>query len=328
MSQDRPQFSVVIPTFNRAKILHRALESVFSQTYQPAEIIVVNDGSADDTSEVLASYGDQIQTINQSNAGLSAARNSGIKAATSEWIVFLDDDDEHVPERLALAAESIALYPEIDVHATNTALVNPDGSEMDLFAFRGKVAGEHMRLEHPLEWVLRGCFFSQAVVVRRNALEEVGWFRKTFYEDMDLFVRLAARGEWAVDGRKSLRLIRLLGEDLNLSSVWRSKPVENYEALVRIHREAIALPNLSESERNFTQSGLATYLFELGCAQLEAQMDGDARVNFQQAAALYPSLHSRIKARALQFGGSTAFAALKRIKPKCGLYRSTEAVTE
>lgn len=322
MSQDRPQFSVVIPTYNRAKILHRSLESIFSQTYPPAEIIVVNDGSADDTREVLASYGERIQAINQPNAGLSGARNAGIKAAHSEWIVFLDDDDELVPSRLALAAESIALHPDIDVHATNTALVNPDGSEMDLFAFRGKVAGEHMRLEHPLEWVLRGCFFSQAVVVRRKALEEVGLFRKTFYEDMDLFVRLAARVPWAVDARRSLRLIRLPGEDINLSSVWRSKPVENYEALTRIHREALEISGLGKHEIEVAQAGLATNLFELGRALAERGESEQARECFLEAARRYPVLHSRIKSRLLAEFGTPALRVLALFRRRPMGYRS------
>jgi glycosyltransferase involved in cell wall biosynthesis len=323
MSQDRPQFSVVIPTYNRAKILHRSLESIFSQTYPPAEIIVVNDGSADDTREVLASYGERIQAINQPNAGLSGARNTGIKAATSEWIVFLDDDDEHVPKRLALAAESIALHPEIDVHATNTALVNPDGSEIDLFSIRGRVAGEHMRLEHPLDWVLRGCFFSQAVVVRRKALEEVGFFRKTFYEDMDLFVRLAARGAWTVDARRSLRLIRLPGEDLNLSSVWRSKPVENYQSLVRIHREALEFPDLTAEERSVVKSSLATNLFELG-RSLTAHGDrARARAAFQEAGRLYPKCHSRVKARLAASLGSPALQLMSLFQRQRGIFRSS-----
>jgi tetratricopeptide (TPR) repeat protein len=227
-----------------------------------------------------------------------------------------------VPKRLALAAESIALHPEIDVHATNTALVNPDGSEMDLFSIRGKVAGEHMRLEHPLDWVLRGCFFSQAVVVRRNALEEVGFFRKTFYEDMDLFVRLAARGAWTVDARRSLRLIRLPGEDLNLSSVWRSKPVENYQSLVRIHREALEISGLQKQEIEVVQAGLATNLFELGRALSERGDREKARDCFLEAARRYPRLHSRIKSRLLAEFGTSALRVLNLFRRRRVGYRS------
>ena len=201
-----PAISVVIPTFNRAKVVPAAIESVFAQSHPAMEIIVVDDGSSDDTRQVLASYGDRIRAISQENGGLSAARNTGIRAAICEWVAFLDDDDAYVPERLAIAAETIRLHPDIGVHATNTAIVNEDGSELDMFAIRGRHATEHMRVERPLEWVLGGCFFAQTLVARKDALVGAGLFRKTFYEDMDLFVRLAARGAWTVDVRKCLRL--------------------------------------------------------------------------------------------------------------------------
>lgn len=291
-----PRISVVIPTYNRAKVVPTALESVFAQTFPAAEIIVVDDGSKDDTRAVLASYGDRIKAISQPNGGLGAARNTGILAAGSEWIAFLDDDDEYVPDRLAIAAETIALHPDIGVHATNTALVNEDGSELDMFGLRERKATEHMRLERPLEWVLGGCFFAQTLVARKSLLLDAGLFRKTFYEDMDLFIRLAANGAWTVDVRRSLRLLRLGGEDLNLSSVWRSRPVENYEALTRIHREALSIPGLTESERRFVESGLATNLFELGTALMNHGEPLRGRECFLDAARLYPKLHSRVKA--------------------------------
>jgi len=320
---EAPQISVVIPTYNRAQVVRNAIESVLAQTRPAAEIIVVDDGSKDDTREVLASYGNRIKAISQENGGLSAARNTGIRAASSEWVAFLDDDDAHVPERLAIAAETIAIHPDIDVHATNTALVNSDGSELDMFAMRGRHATEHMRLERPLEWVLNGCFFAQTLVVRKTAVVEAGMFRKTFYEDMDLFVRLAARGPWTVDVRKSLRLLRLPGEDLNLSSVWRSKPVENYEALTRIHREALETPDLTEHERRFVHSGLATNLFELGRALHAGGDAARARGCFLEASETYPRLHSRAKARLAALFGAPALRLLALLRRRRGVFRST-----
>ena len=322
---ESPNISVVIPTYNRAKVVPKALDSVFSQTYPAAEIIVVDDGSRDNTREVLAGYGDRITAISQDNGGLSAARNTGIRAADSEWIAFLDDDDEFVPERLSIAAETIRLHPDIDVHATNTALVNEDGSEHDMFAMRGRRATAHMRLERPLEWVLGGCFFAQTLVARKRAIVEAGMFRKTFYEDMDLFVRLAARGPWTVDARRSLRLQRLPGEDPNLSSVWRSKPVENYEALTRIHREALQILALGEDEKRFVESGLATNLFELGRALHACGDAARARECFDEAARRYPRFHSRAKARVAAMFGAPALRAFGMFRRRRGVFRSTPA---
>jgi glycosyltransferase involved in cell wall biosynthesis len=319
----RPAISVVIPTFNRAKVVPAAIESVLAQTYPAQEIIVVDDGSVDETTEVLASYGGRIRAISQENGGLSAARNTGIRAAGCEWVAFLDDDDVYVPERLEIAAATIGKHPDLDVHATNTAIVNDDGSELDMFGIRGRHAGEHMRLERPLEWVLGGCFFAQTLVARKSALVEAGLFRKTFYEDMDLFVRLAARGPWTVDVRKCLRLQRLPGQDLNLSSYWRSKPVENYEALSRIHREALEIRGLSAGERRFVESGLATNLFELGCALEDQGERGRARECFAEAAGKYPRFHSRVKARMACLLGVPALRAVGLIRGRRGVFRSS-----
>lgn len=317
-----PQISVVIPTYNRAKVVGEALESVFAQSCPAAEIIVVNDGSKDDTREVLANYGDRITAINQENGGLSAARNAGIQAASTEWVAFLDDDDEWTADRLAIAVETIGIHPDVDVHATNTALVNADGSELDMFAMRGRNTTEHMRLDRPLGWVLGGCFFAQTLVARKSAIVAAGMFRKTFYEDMDLFVRLAARGPWTVDVRKSLRLQRLEGEDPNLSSIWRSKPVENYEALTRIHREALEIPSLTPGEKCFVESGLATNLFELGRA-LTAQGDGQrARECFREAARRYPRVHSRAKAHMAALFGAPALRMFGLFRRRRGVFRS------
>src|SRR6266516_2486605 len=85
--------SVVIPTFNRAAIVTRAIESALSQTYGNIEVIVVDDGSADDTRDIVASYGERVRYFYQNNAGVSAARNTALRNARGEFVAFLDSDD-------------------------------------------------------------------------------------------------------------------------------------------------------------------------------------------------------------------------------------------
>ena len=96
-----PIISVIIPTYQRADLVAGAIESVLAQTYQDYEIIVVNDGSTDNTKEVLATFGNSITAIHQENRGLSAARNAGITISSGKYIAFLDDDDLWLPEKLA-----------------------------------------------------------------------------------------------------------------------------------------------------------------------------------------------------------------------------------
>lgn len=311
MASSLPSVSVVIPTYKRAGLVGRAIESVQRQTALPKEIIVVNDGSPDNTRDVLARYGDAIVAINQANTGLSGARNTGVRAATSEWVAFLDDDDEYASDRLEIALQGVSAFPESSVHLSNIALISSDGSQEDIFTLRGYPHPQNERLERPLARGLRGGAFAQGIMVKKSLIEKVGLFRKTFYEDMDLFVRLVRDGIWIVDGRPSIRLIRQPGDDLNLSGLWRSKPIENYQALVRIHREASLLPYLTDRERRLVWSGIYTNLFELACAYAATGDSEKAKDAFRECLTLPLSRRNRFKVRAFQFTGlfGPAFAA-------------------
>ncbi len=105
----------MIPAYNIAEFIGRAIDSVLAQTHKPDEIVVVDDGSGDNTAEVIKSYGTKVRYIYQENAGLSAARNTGIKAAESEWIGLLDGDDNWLPEFLQLHLDVIQQNIKIDL---------------------------------------------------------------------------------------------------------------------------------------------------------------------------------------------------------------------
>jgi len=122
------RFSVIIPTFNNADTLLRAVRSVQMQSYPAYEIIVIDDGSSDETPDVLAGLGSAILFIRQPNAGVSAARNNGAEVATGEWLAFLDADDEYEPDRLKLHAEWISEEPELDFLLGDQLLCRPDGA--------------------------------------------------------------------------------------------------------------------------------------------------------------------------------------------------------
>ena len=96
------KISVVIPTYNRAEIVSRAIKSVQNQTLQPFEIIVIDDGSSDDTRRIIKEQFSYCRYYYQENKGVSSARNLGIQKAESEWIAFLDSDDEWKPNKLCL----------------------------------------------------------------------------------------------------------------------------------------------------------------------------------------------------------------------------------
>lgn len=109
-----PRFSVIIPAFNAAATLARAIESVRTQTWPAHEIIVIDDGSTDATADIARQFGDAVRLIQQPNSGVSMARNAGAVAASGDWLAFLDADDWYAPDRIKLHAEWIASDPALD----------------------------------------------------------------------------------------------------------------------------------------------------------------------------------------------------------------------
>lgn len=109
-----PRFSVIIPAFNSAATLVRAIESVRAQSWPAHEIIVVDDGSTDATAEVARQFGETVRLIQQANSGVSVARNAGAAATTGDWLAFLDADDWYAPDRIKLHADWIAEDANLD----------------------------------------------------------------------------------------------------------------------------------------------------------------------------------------------------------------------
>jgi len=191
--------SVIIPTYNRAKTLERALKSVLAQTYRPIEIIVVNDGSTDDTDEVVEKFkgrkGVELKYIKQRQLERVVARNRGIEASTGEYICFLDDDDEFCPEKFARQVSCFKAHPEVDCLFTNCHLTI-DGKGKRLF--RKSLAEEGMKNHTQKEIVRRLCMGNIIpiinIMIKAAALKK-DRFREDLltHEDYELWLRLASK---------------------------------------------------------------------------------------------------------------------------------------
>jgi glycosyltransferase involved in cell wall biosynthesis len=123
-----PTFSVIIPVYNGAGTIARAIESVLEQTYPPCELIVVDDGSTDETARIVAGIGRRVTYLHQANAGVSAARNNGARQANGEWLAFLDADDWYYRDRLRWHAEWIERDQRLDFLTGDYEYRRPDGS--------------------------------------------------------------------------------------------------------------------------------------------------------------------------------------------------------
>ena len=189
-----PQVSVIIPTYNCARYLPEAIDSVLAQTYRDCEIIVVDDGSTDDTPDVLARYGEAILVIRQPNQGRGAARNAGIVAASGDYIAFLDADDLWLPQKLERQMALFEARPQIGWVYSDYRLLAESGPDTQTFFDR---AG----LRPPPEGcilpeLLSGCITSTiTVMARASCFQRVGLFDHslTRAQDYDMWIRLATQ---------------------------------------------------------------------------------------------------------------------------------------
>ena len=187
--ENAPRVSVIIPTYNRAGIIEEAVDSVLAQDFKDFELIVVDDGSTDNTSEVLTTYGDDIRVLFQSNKGVSAARNRGITEASGKLIAFLDSDDLWLRQKLSRQVEFFRQRPDALICQTEEVWVR-NGVRVNPKQRHKKPSG--MIFKPSLEL----CLVSpSAVMIRRDLLDTTGNFDETLpaCEDYDLWLRISCR---------------------------------------------------------------------------------------------------------------------------------------
>ncbi|SIN94008.1 Glycosyltransferase involved in cell wall bisynthesis [Singulisphaera sp. GP187] len=178
------QYCAVIPVYNSADTIDRAIESVLAQTYPPAEVVVVDDGSVDDSAAVAARYPSPVVVVRQANAGPGAARNRGVRESSAEWVAFLDADDTWLPDK---HEREMTLMSD-----PNVGVVHARGPSSYIPA-PPNVTFENLWTEN--------CVSLSSAVVRRTAWDAVGGFDESraliSVEDHNLWLRLAAAG-WRI----------------------------------------------------------------------------------------------------------------------------------
>ncbi len=188
-SADRngPLVSVVIPCYKQAHLLPEAIESVLQQTHAPVELVVVDDGSPDNTEEIALSYRG-VRCVKQSNQGLSGARNSGFRASRGEYVMFLDADDRLTPQAVEAHLRCFAEHPEAGFVVGDIDLVETDGTYKESPRWpllTGDFYEEMLKVNHVANTI--------AVMFRRTALEQMGEFDTSLpaAEDYEMLLRAA-----------------------------------------------------------------------------------------------------------------------------------------
>ncbi len=250
---ERPRFSVVIPAFNAAATVSSAIKSALSQTQPDLEVIVVDDGSADETAELARGFGDpRVRVVAQSNRGLPGARNAGIAVARGDYVAFLDSDDLLLPDYLELVERALREHPDVGFAYTDAYVFDAVSGRV-----RRRSAMARNRPPAPaptdrnafLLALLERNFVFVAVTVPRRVLETVGGFdeTRTSAEDYELWLRIVVHGYRGacVPGRHALYRKHTSQMSRNLATMTRSL-VTVYDGLsmeampTAAHRELLA----------------------------------------------------------------------------------------
>lgn len=187
-NSDNFKLSVVIPAYNCAKYIEDTIASVLNQTRTPYEIIVVNDGSTDNTAEVVSKY-PTIRLINKINQGPSETRNRGILECTGNWVAFLDSDDIWHSEKIEKIEECLTKNPKIDMLSTAFFIGNPQSGWKKITPRRIFNPNDSF-----FEQLYRRSFIAtSSVVIKKSVLDKVGGFSSSLLvaEDLDLWLRVA-----------------------------------------------------------------------------------------------------------------------------------------
>jgi len=260
--------SVIIPAFNRALKVSRAISSVLYQTFTDYEIIVVDDGSTDGTRDAMRQFGDKISFIrHRSNLGVSAARNTGIKGSNAPLIAFLDSDDYWLSEKLGVQVSFFKSHPEAAI-----------GQTEEIWIKNGRYANPKTRHLKPsgdvFEPSLKLCLISpSAVMLKRSLLEEVGFFNEDLpvCEDYDLWLRIACR--YPVHLINEKLVVKEGGHPDQLSSRYKGMDRFRIKALVNLVESGIL--NDKQLMAAIAELSLKCRIYGTGCIKRGRRDEGD-----------------------------------------------------
>jgi glycosyltransferase involved in cell wall biosynthesis len=243
--------TALIPTYNRRIRVLSAIASVLTQTMSVDEVVVIDDGSTDGTADAIdAGFGARVTVIRQENAGVSAARNRGIRAAHSEWIAFLDSDDLWHSTKIErqFAAIEASGGAAGACFTDNSFAGNPKMTETMFAATGFSGAGKMGLFDETAQHILSGTepFFTSSFMARRSLLLEVGGFDEELVlrEDTDLFFRLCFRTPFCFAGDPLVVIDRTTSRELGLCKLYSTRDDRKNYSLERLFGKWMAMPEV------------------------------------------------------------------------------------
>ena len=235
------KISVIIPTFNREKLLIKTLESVLNQTVKADEIIIIDDGSTDNTKDIITNYQNkEIKYIYQENKGVSSARNKGINIATNDWLCFLDSDD---------IWEINKLEKQIQFHKDNPHILFSNTDE--LWKFNDKIIKQKKHQLKPsgfcfAENIPNTLIGASTIMIHKKVLEDVGYFDEQLIacEDYDLWLRILTKYELGLINDKLIT--KIAGHENQLS--FTTEMMDKYRILALLKHKDLDYKELILTE--------------------------------------------------------------------------------
>jgi glycosyltransferase involved in cell wall biosynthesis len=277
-----PNVSVVIPTFNRSRLLLNAVETVLAQTHKDYEIIIVDDGSTDDTAQRLGPYMDRVRYVYQENRGVSAARNRGIELATGRWISILDSDDGWLPTKLEHQLRALTTlgdrFGACFTDCTYEGNLDLTRSAFEQAGFNPQ--SEFGTLDDPVTYILarHPMIWIQSLLVHRRLLEELGGFDEALVvsEDTDLLFRLAFKTRFCFVSAPLVRIDRTPSRP-RLTELFLEKSDPLLSCVEHRYQKWLDLPELVDLRtRRHIEESLRTLYYDWVIAQLYQRRLGAA----------------------------------------------------
>lgn len=288
--------SVVIPTYNRANTILDAVSSVLAQSRAADEVIVIDDGSTDETTSLLEPFASEIRLFTQSNAGVAAARNRGILESKSEWVTFLDSDDVWFADRLELLDRDLGAF-DFTVHVGDT-LFTGVGYRESFFNINAlsPPKGRACVVTDPFGLAQR-CPPLDSIAVRRDVFERTGVFDESMSiaEDLHLLCRLGASQTWAATGDLAANARRVEGGEPGLATRPSADRVFAALAKVKVFDDLAATGLLPAGLKSQLLLGQSAAIFQLSKAEYGAGYFWRSKRSLLRSAARHPSVKGWVK---------------------------------
>jgi len=300
-----PRVSAIIPTYNYARYVAAAVESVLSQSFEDLEIVVVDDGSTDDTSDTLRPLGTRILYISQAHRGLAAARNLGIRVSRGRYVAFLDSDDLWLPDKVSMQVARLDAEPAVGLVYTEAALFNDESRTETPHGFWS---------EHPSGKILsrllrRNVVPSPTPMVRRELFAQVGPFDESLSacEDWDMWIRIARVSEFAYVDRM---LAKYRVHSANMSLDQERMMAGRY----RVLEKAFSAIGASSQARRLRRSVFSRWHADYAVHHFYAERYEQAKREVIRAIALHPGCLAHGQTAAVLMSCLLGSATAKRLR--------------